>query len=327
MEEVLAYIAQSTPIRADWVEKQPIDHTYFGLNRRWNKKWMALFPHLVVWYRHPRAVPRGYMILAANTAAAEDAAKGTSIEVVSPTGRKLRFRSSNAMGNAAWLADLRAVLMERLRELASHTEASAVQQHMNARRSIAMTAAPSYAIAPPPPPPPSAAQPTLRSLTPRRAWRLPRHRYRSGGGRGRRGVLDDQPSSRDRCKSNISSVSSIDSDDEEEYLRRINGMPPPPPPQGHRRQQQRHQHKGNRKQQCRGGNRKQRHGSSNGNLNPPPPHSLKAVGGADAHRMARAVPRRRRRPLQRGYRTARQRSQQQPELDGLCWRWWWRWWG
>ena len=190
VEEVLAYIAQSTPIRADWVEKQPIDHTYFGLNRRWNKKWMALFPHLVVWYRHPRAVPRGYMILAANTAAAEDAAKGTSIEVVSPTGRKLRFRSSNAMGNAAWLADLRAVLMERLRELASHTEASAVQQHMNARRSIAMTAAPSYAIAPPPPPPPSllhnlpSAASRLDVLGGSRGIATVR-----GGGRGRRGVL------------------------------------------------------------------------------------------------------------------------------------------
>ena len=116
---VLAYISAQQPLRADWVQKQPIDHRFLGLNRRWNQKWMALFPHVIVWFRHPGAVPRGYLLLAPTTAVGEEPGKGSAIEVTSSSGRKLRFRAKDAAGHAGWLANLQAVLMDRRRELAA----------------------------------------------------------------------------------------------------------------------------------------------------------------------------------------------------------------
>ena len=103
---------------------EPIDHRFLGLNRRWNKKWMELHPHLIVWYREPRSVPRGYIMLAPTTTVGEEAGKGSSIEVTSSSRRKLRFRSKDTAGHYAWLADLSAVLMERRRELANAPPAS-----------------------------------------------------------------------------------------------------------------------------------------------------------------------------------------------------------
>ena len=115
LTSALAYIHQNRPLVATWVEKQPIDHRRF--NWRFNRKWMELYPHLVVWYRDQGSVPRGYLMLAATTTVQVAPGKRSAIEVVSASGRTLRFRLPDPQSHHAWLSAIQGVLFERRNEL------------------------------------------------------------------------------------------------------------------------------------------------------------------------------------------------------------------
>jgi hypothetical protein len=119
LEEVgaaLAYIAMSRPLAASWCEKQPIDHRRF--NWRWNKKYMVLFDNLIVWYRTPGSVPRGYLQLAPSTTVQESSGKSTALEVVSSSGRTLRFRLPDPRTHHSWLEAIQKVIGDRRRDMA-----------------------------------------------------------------------------------------------------------------------------------------------------------------------------------------------------------------
>lgn len=119
-DQVLAYLATNAgrAIKAGWIEKQPVDNRH--LFWRWNKKWFELYPHLVVWYNEPNREARGYLMLAPTTTADEVAGKTPAIDILSASGRRLRFRSAG--GDAGelqrWFAAVSKVLGERRRELA-----------------------------------------------------------------------------------------------------------------------------------------------------------------------------------------------------------------
>ena len=114
VNEVLSYLTahKGTSILNGWVEKQPIDNRTIAWidNRRWRRKWMALHPHMIVWYQDDQAmVPRGYMMLD-TVIVRESAGKGSSIEVISSSGRTLRFRVKDAQSHHAWLEHLNRAL-------------------------------------------------------------------------------------------------------------------------------------------------------------------------------------------------------------------------
>ena len=116
-EEVLLYLQSNAgrAVKAGWIEKQPVDHRYFY--SRWRRKWMELHPHLIVWFNDIGTVPRGYIMLAPTTIVQESPGKGSSIEIVSASGRKLIFRVPDAQEHHRWLSAVSRTLSDRRREM------------------------------------------------------------------------------------------------------------------------------------------------------------------------------------------------------------------
>ena len=56
VSSVLVYVANNPSVFSGWVEKRPIDNKW---NLRWNRKYLVLYPHLIVWYREPQGVMYG----------------------------------------------------------------------------------------------------------------------------------------------------------------------------------------------------------------------------------------------------------------------------
>ena len=129
--EVLGYLSSNkgSALLNGWIEKQPIDNRTLSWidNRRWRRKWMELYPQMVVWYQDAGMVPRGYIMLTPATLVRESAGKGSSIEVVCSSGRTLRFRTRDAQSHHAWLAGVkRAIASQQQQQQPSPQNRTAV---------------------------------------------------------------------------------------------------------------------------------------------------------------------------------------------------------
>ena len=97
---------------------------------------MMVFPRVIVWFRTPGTVPRGYLMLAPTTSVQESPGKGSAIEVISSSGRRLRFRTHDAVTHHGWLSDIGHALTERRQSLANPTSPPTL------RRSYASSSSP-----------------------------------------------------------------------------------------------------------------------------------------------------------------------------------------
>ena len=172
LEQVLAYLGanEGLALVSGWVEKQPVDHrTLF--NRFWRRKWMELFPQLIVWYNDGCAVPRAYMMLSPTTLVRESSGKGSAIEVGSASGRTLRFRASDAQQHHRWFAGITQVLTEGQQGLSlCHPTATSPLDVGASSAKVVRTAFSSEPQFPPPPPPVRSDRRSLLSQNPNGHW-------------------------------------------------------------------------------------------------------------------------------------------------------------
>jgi hypothetical protein len=113
---VLNYLQSSRghALKVGFVEKQPVDSPH--LFWRWSKRYLEVYPHLLAWYDVSNTAS-GYLMLATCTVAVEVPHKIPVIDVISESGRRLRFRTFDERELQRWYAAISQCINDRRREL------------------------------------------------------------------------------------------------------------------------------------------------------------------------------------------------------------------
>jgi hypothetical protein len=113
---VLNYLQSSRghALKVGFVEKQPVDSPH--LFWRWSKRYLEVYPHLLAWYDVSNTAS-GYLMLATCTVAVEVPHKIPVIDVISESGRRLRFRTFDERELQQWYAVISQCINDRRREL------------------------------------------------------------------------------------------------------------------------------------------------------------------------------------------------------------------